>query len=258
MSDPFSPLILPTEDNRGLQSSLLTVIDALNAVTPRLGIVEDILAAAGLATRRIGAIPMTWLGVWTASFVYLHGDVVTRNLLLMIANKTTTETPVLAANDWDLLLDGSGGGGGTFSHARVSQVTKTSVPNDNFAHVMNFDLSVEDSNNLHSTTVNNSRITADVNGIWTASAQFYSSSVTLEWGLINVFILLSLGSLAVGNEVKIQGLNTGFDGPATANITGGDFRMVAGDYIRLAVQLRPEDESSGSITTWMSMRRVAD
>ncbi len=103
MSNPFSPLILPTEDNRGLQSSLLTVIDALNVVTSRLGTVEDILAAAGLATRRIGAIPMTWLGVWTASFVYLHGDVVTRNLLLMIANKTTTETPTLSANDWDLV-----------------------------------------------------------------------------------------------------------------------------------------------------------
>ncbi len=103
MSNLFSPLILPTEDNRGLQSSLLTVIDALNVITPRLGAVEDILAASGLATTRFGTIPMTWLGPYTAAFVYLHGDVVTHNRLLMIANKTTTETPSLSAVDWDLL-----------------------------------------------------------------------------------------------------------------------------------------------------------
>jgi len=262
LSESFSPLILPTEDSRGLQSSLLTVIDALNAVTPRLGAVEDILAAAGLATRRIGAIPMTWLGVWTASFVYLHGDVVTRNLLLMIANKTTTETPVLAANDWDLLVDGSGGGGGgTFSHAKVAQATVTPITSGNMLFVMEYDATVEDLNNLHSETVDNDKIFADVDGLWTGMTQFHSLTVTKEWGILNVFLLLFSGSgSTLGNLVLLGPISSGFDGPATLQVSGGEFRMNAGDYIQTLVQLAvtPTDSSSGTDKTWMSLRRIGD
>ncbi len=260
MSNPFSPLILPTGDITGLQSSLLTVIDALNAVTPRLGVVEDILEAAGFGTTRFGAVPMTWLGVWTPAFIYLRGDVVTHAGLLMIANKTTTETPSLSASDWDNLSSG-GGGGGVFSYVRAVQVTTPTALSLALTPIQ-FDGELEDSNNLHDNVVNNERLVPDAAGIWVASGQVTTESDDPEVEFFYLTIVHVVGGSPTDsteiryNWVRATAINSRF----SAQVTLGDgFRLALGDWLELHAIMRPSGNTRASgNNTWFSMRRVAD
>jgi len=256
LSKPFSPLILPTGDITGLQSSLLTVIDALNAATPRLGLVEDILEAAGLATTRFGAAPMTWLGVWTAAFVYLRGDVVTHGSLLVVANKTTTSTPSIAAPDWDVLTSGGGGGGGVLSTVKALQlVTPTFL--DTTVRVLHFDGSAHDTNNLHDPIVNNDRLVADVDGYWECTGQWESVDNDLQFQGTDIVQITPTDSFIISrNRMKYA---TSVLSVVTINTSSGSFWMDAGDYIIMRAQAFPStDTRVNENVTFFTLSRVRD
>lgn len=104
MSSHPQPLVYPTQNPASLQRAIQALMDVVAIQRTQI----DTLEAAQVNSTpvvRPDAVAVCWLGAWSASLQYVRGDAVTHTSLLMVANKTTTETPSGVAVDWDLMAD---------------------------------------------------------------------------------------------------------------------------------------------------------
>jgi len=96
------PIIYPTANPEGLQRTCLSLVDAVNDLFTRIVAIQEVLNPPA-TTLRLDAVPVFWLGNWMSGREYFRGDMVFKVPLLMVANKTTTDTPSMASSDWDFL-----------------------------------------------------------------------------------------------------------------------------------------------------------
>lgn len=104
--------------------SLLTFQSQVNTVTGQLDTLKDDVITASEAAV---VAKITWKGAW-ASGSYVKSDAVEKDGTSYIANKDTSETPSLTANDWDVLsLKGDNGtiGSNGLDGENVDHISKT-------------------------------------------------------------------------------------------------------------------------------------
>lgn len=151
-------------------------------------------------------------------------------------------------------LDTGGAGNGAFKSARVYQSVATlNIPTAGV--VIGFNETAHDVGDLHSESVNNSRITVDEAGYYEIVAQLSMADLAL-YTRVDLNLRID-GTTIIASEVKQT------DPAATQQpsrqIHSGTIFMASGTYVEFLVGVIPDalhDSATGAGFTWMSLRKV--